>query len=295
MAHASFQAAGGIQPEQRWAYRARQVDELVEVSVVRLGTQKPARILVLFVDNAFEGREEWVPPARLKVRWGSVDQYRAREECWDRIHAAGLSPDDPREDAAERVIEMLFDGDEVSIGYRESGAIRIKDPAGLAPRLGLDVKQLTGHPDAFIEDDELIAPWEITELVVTAAARQNPTRVLEYVANEESKAQYEAIHGSWSRGGRRSNDHYYEPDFCIKFDTEYLRPRREILRSWCSADAIDRFDELAELRKEVRRVGDVAQAAIEALRAVGHYSEASRLQRELGMTVEMLWQTDAAD
>jgi len=109
MARASPEAAGGIQPGQRWAYRARQVDELVEVSVVRLGTQQPARVLVRFVDDAFEGREEWVPPARLKVRWGSVDQYRAREERWDRIHAAGLSPDDPREDAAERVIEIIFD------------------------------------------------------------------------------------------------------------------------------------------------------------------------------------------
>ena len=66
MAHAIFQAAGGFQPEQRWAYRARQVDEFVEVSVVRLGTQRPARVLVRFVDDAFEGREEWVPPARLK-------------------------------------------------------------------------------------------------------------------------------------------------------------------------------------------------------------------------------------
>lgn len=102
---------------------------------------------------------------------------------------------------------------------------------------------------------------------MTAAARQNPTPILGHVGNEERKAQYEAIHGSWSRGGRRSLDH---------------------------AEAIDRFDELAELRKEVRRVGDVAQAAIEALRAVGHDSEASRLQRELGMTVEMLRHTDAA-
>src|SRR5260370_35153351 len=106
------------------------------------------------------------------------------------------SPDDPREDAAGRVVEMLFDGDEVSIGYRESGAIRIKDAAGLAPRLGLDVEQLTGHPDAFIEDDELIAPWEITELVVTPAAPQTPTRALDDCGNEERKSPSEAIHGT---------------------------------------------------------------------------------------------------
>jgi hypothetical protein len=81
MAHASFQAAGGIQPEQRWAYRARQVDELVEVSVVRLGTQKLARILVRFVDDAFEGREEWVWGSRTRppvLTWVSTRPARIR-------------------------------------------------------------------------------------------------------------------------------------------------------------------------------------------------------------------------
>lgn len=39
-------------------YRARQVDELFQLQVVRLGTRRPARVLVQFVDDAFEGREE---------------------------------------------------------------------------------------------------------------------------------------------------------------------------------------------------------------------------------------------
>jgi hypothetical protein len=63
-----------VEPGERWAYRARQVDELVEVRVLRLGTQKPARVLVRFVDDAFEGREEWVPPARLKVPWQTLSR-----------------------------------------------------------------------------------------------------------------------------------------------------------------------------------------------------------------------------
>jgi len=57
------------QPGESWAYRARSVDELVEVVVVRRGTQRPARVFVRFVDDRFEGRQEWVPPSRLKVRW----------------------------------------------------------------------------------------------------------------------------------------------------------------------------------------------------------------------------------
>ena len=129
---------------------------------------------------------------------------------------------------------------------------------------------------------------KITELIVKAAVRQNPAPVLEYVADEERKAKYEAIHGRWSRGGRRGSDHYFKPEICIEVDNDYSRPRREILRSWCGAEAADRFDELAELRKEIRRVGEVAQSAIDALRSAGREAEASRLQRELGTPVEML-------
>jgi len=62
-----------MEPGQSWAYRARRVDDFVEVVVLRMGTQKPARVLVRFVDDRFEGREEWVPPARLKVPWSEVD------------------------------------------------------------------------------------------------------------------------------------------------------------------------------------------------------------------------------
>jgi hypothetical protein len=96
-----------VEPGELWAYRARQVDELVEVRVLRLGTQRPARVLVRFVDDAFEGREEWVPPARLKVPWQDVVPFREREQAWGRVREAGIPDDDPRVQAAEQVLEVL--------------------------------------------------------------------------------------------------------------------------------------------------------------------------------------------
>src|ERR1700722_18430135 len=112
-----------VEPGQSWAYRARQGDELAEVRVIRLGTQRPARVLVRFADDAFEGREEWVPPARLKVLWAGAAEFRAREERWDKVRAAGLPLDDPREDAAGTVVETLLSDDGIGIGYRASGAV----------------------------------------------------------------------------------------------------------------------------------------------------------------------------
>ena len=59
---------------ESWAYRARSIDQLVEVEVLRIGTSKPARVLVRFVADEFEGRRDWVPPARLKVLEGALVQ-----------------------------------------------------------------------------------------------------------------------------------------------------------------------------------------------------------------------------
>lgn len=277
-----------MEPGERWAYRARQVDELVEVRVLRLGTQRPAWVLVRFVDDAFEGREEWVPPARLKVPWADVAPFRERGQAWDRVREAGIPDDDPRVQAAEQVFELLFDNEDASVCYRDAGALRVGDPDALAARLGLDVRQIADHPLAFTDGEAVIAPWEVTELVVTTAARQNPDPILEFVASEERQAAREAIHGRWWRGGRRGSDSFWEPEDCVEFDRKYYGARRELMRSWCGADAINRVDELTELRKEIRRVGKVAEAAIKALRAAGHQMEAARFEDELGMPVEML-------
>ncbi|PND50068.1 hypothetical protein CQZ88_21320 [Rhodococcus sp. ENV425] len=284
-----------MEPGQSWAYRARRIDDLVEVVVLRLGTQKPARVLVRFADDRFEGREEWVPPARLKVPWPEVDQLRTQEARWAAIYDAGLHDDDPKADAAERVLDLVFDNDNAEVGYREGGAIRMKDPARLAASLGLDEHQLTGHRLCFVEDDVTIAPWEVTELVVTTAARLHPEPVLEHVAAEERKARYEAIHGRWTDGSRSYQRSFIEPERCAESDTTYYKPERDVLRLWCGPEAGERFDELVELRKEVRRVGEVAQAAIDALRSAGSHESADRLQRSLGQTVEMLRQPKTAD
>ena len=80
----------------------------------------------------------------------------------------------------------------------------------------------------------------------------------------------------------------FPPEDSAEFDADYHEPIRKVLRSWCPGDAVERFDELLELRKEIHRVGEVAQSAIEALRQVGHDSLADKFARALGTPVEML-------
>lgn len=61
---------------QPWVYRARRIDDVVEVAILKIGSQNPPRVLVRWADESFEGRQEWVSPARLKVLWAEVDEFR---------------------------------------------------------------------------------------------------------------------------------------------------------------------------------------------------------------------------
>lgn len=74
----------------------------------------------------------------------------------------------------------------------------------------------------------------------------------------------------------------------MEIDLGSGKPTREVLRAWCGVDNVERFDELVELRKEIRRVGEAAERAIAALRSHGHDVNAAQSEQELGTPVEML-------
>ncbi len=280
--------APDLQVGQRWAYRARRIDDLVEVEVVKLGIQKPARVQVRFVEERFEGRQDWVPPARLKVHWSRVEAFQQREALWDRMDELGIG-DDPRFRAAEEVFEALIDDDAIArMEYREAGACRVTDSDRLARLTGLDPQVWLACPDGFHEGADLVVPWPITEQIVQAAANHNPNPLLEVIEREETKARREAIHGHRYAGRGSRPDDVISAETCVWVDNEYGKPKRTVLRRWCGADAADRFDELQALRVEIHRVGLVAEEAIAELRAAGRKQAAEQLARKLGMRVEEL-------
>ncbi len=142
--------------------------------------------------------------------------------------------------------------------------------------------------DGFTQGDDWVVPWPVTEAIATAAARRHPNPILEAVEKEEGEARYQAIHGHWYRGRGSRPDYTIPADICIQTDNEYYKPRRALLRQWCGIEAADRYGELVELRKEIRRVGQIAESAIKVLRAAGRKQEAEQLARQLGTPVEML-------
>jgi hypothetical protein len=234
---------------QSWAYRARQVDDVVEVEVLKLGTQRPPRVLVHFGDERFEGRQEWVPPARLKVRWEAVDAFRASEARWDRVFDLGRGFDDPADGAATEVFTALIADDIARMEYREAGACRITDSGRLTELTGLDAAVWTQCPEGFTEGPDLGVPWPVTEQIAAAAARRNPAPILEAVHNEEGEARYHAVHGHCYRGRGSRSDRTIPAEICIKVDN-----RARQATSGDPAPVVRRGG-----RRPLRRVGAVTQ------------------------------------
>ena len=265
---------------ESWAYRVRRQDTLVQVVVVRLGVKTPQRVLVRFVDDEFEGRQDWVPPARLKVPWSGVDEYKARERRWGLVSRASNDPSSAEELAASIVFDLLIPDALADLGWNATrGIVKIHNVSGLANLLDVAPAALRDTV-SFEEAGDLISPWTVTVAVAWRAAEREPHKVLRYVEKEEAGARREATYGRWHARRRREDD-WIEPEVCQCVDEEHGLPIRTILRDWCGADAVDLRAEVAALRIEALSVGKVAQEAIELLRRHDHTRDANDLDRKL--------------
>lgn len=279
-----------MEPGERWAYRARGIDPLVEVKIKRLGTQKPARVLVAFMGEEAEGREEWVPPARLKVPWARVEAFEAREARWDAVDTHPSLRGEPEEYAIDEVMRILIDGTLATGYYKYPGVTGIVDVSGLAERLQLDEGTLTAEPVAFEEGGRLYVPWATTELIVRRACELFPEQVLREVAEQEEKARQHAMHGqTLASSGRNGHLFHTEADQEAKWDAEepYGKRMRDLLRQWCGEAAVERQDELLALREEVARVDSLLSEAIRMLRDAGMKEQSTDLERRFGVQLSV--------
>ena len=273
-------------PGEAWAYRARQADALVEVVAMKIGSRRPFRVLVGFVDPSFEGLEEWVPPARLKVPWAEVEAFEAKERRWAAVLALFTEDHEREADAAGIVFERLIPDEVARVwDYRADGVVAIDDVVALAQLLGFDPVELH-DPVSFVEDGHLIVPWPVTRRIAMRATGLTPDPIMQYVEHEEADARHEATYGRVYR--QRGGPTHIEPEICISIDEEHGAPVRGILRSWCGAEAVDRWDELRELRLEVLRLGELVQAAADELRRHDARREADDIVQRLGIPVETL-------
>lgn len=269
-------------PGERWAYRWRGPDPCDEVEVLQLGSKSPPRVLVRFVAIDQEGREEWVPPGRLKVPWAERHGFLEHERRWAAVRVAYLRGT-PTAWAIDMVFDALQDWDLADEGYNaDSGILRIRDVDALVSDLGLDVDTVTGDPRSFTDEGGLIVPWPVTEQIVRAMAVHYADTILPAIELLECEAR---SHNRW--GYDAGGGHYISAEICAEFDEDFAKARA-LVREWCGNDGRERFDELLALRQEVRRLGQLVEEAVTALIDAGAAQVAARIERELGVPVEVI-------
>ncbi|XVS66015.1 hypothetical protein ACQPYE_08165 [Actinosynnema sp. CA-299493] len=273
---------------QEWAYRANQRDRVARVQIRRIGTKRPPRVLIRFVEDEYEGREEWVSPARLKTTWDKAAEWLAHDQRWAALHDASWRPRDDHElVAAEMVLDDRAALSSVETGLgKDAGILFIRDLPALAKLLDLDATELTSDPLSIPQDDGAWAvPFATMLVVAQRAAQVLADEVLDEVSRDEAKARYEAIHGSYY-GSRRGEGHYFSPEVCVEADQRNV-PARALVREWCGQGGTERHTELEALREEVFRLGKLVEQAATALRRWDKPA-AEKLEKELGVPIEAL-------
>ncbi|MGI5473265.1 hypothetical protein [Streptomyces sp. CA-132043] len=287
-----------MEPGERWAYRAAPyAGPVSEVEVLRLGSQRPLRVKVRFCEEAAEGRQEWVPPARLRVRWEDKEPWLARQERWAQLTLDGPDQEDPEFYAASMVFEECPLEGVVSMGwnYRERGVLYVHDSPALAALLKVPEASFCTDPRTFTDEEgTLTAPWPTTLATARLIAQVHADALAATLAREEEQAQRDAAYGKYYRGRGGNPGTYIHPEICAEVHRE-RQPGRDLVREWCGAQAIDQVAELAALRTEVLRIGKLMEHAIQTLRLNGHTKAADQLERQLGIPVEVLRHATLSD
>ncbi|WP_026932065.1 hypothetical protein [Glycomyces tenuis] len=276
-----------FEPGDLWGYRARARDDLTCVKVLKIGTKRPARIKIRFLDDEYEGHEDWVPPSRLKVRWDDRARFFAAEQRWRAVEDASAEAVDTLEAKTcilvlEHLRALLY------VDWRSAdrfAVLRTKNLVSFEAETGLKHEDLLAYSAAYSEDDQIVAAWPALRVAAQALARVNAEKLLDLADQEERDRQREAIYGRHYHS--RSGVQYIEPEICIEVDREYA-PQWELLRTWCGAEIRARRDELAELRGEVARLSGLVEAAITELDEAGSRKAARRLEGELGVPLNLI-------
>lgn len=271
-----------------WAYRARAVDEITPVRIIKVGVRQPPRIFIRFLDESYEGREEWVPPGRLQVAWADVGSWQARQDRWERVAVPSEGVyDTPEYWAASTVFDVAVPEEILRMAYRgPPGVVCVSDLDKAAELLGVHPSAFVEDSRAFLDDDgTTVVPWTTTLTLAKSSAPKHIDKILGRVERDERRNRQRAIYGEYDKG--RKNSWYTPPEICAELNAEW-EPVHRLLREWCGWDTVEDRNEIRNLRAEVLRIAQVAQRAITALEQAGGSKAAKSLKQELGVSVESI-------
>jgi hypothetical protein len=121
------------------------------------------------LDDEFEGKEEWVSPARPNVLWTQADQWLAEERWLAVLDASAKAVDSVEHRAASMVFDGMAPRDivDIMVCYRHA-VLTVRDREAFRRAVGLDAADLVEAPGYVIDDGTVVAPWPA---LLTAARR----------------------------------------------------------------------------------------------------------------------------
>lgn len=244
-----------------WAYRSTLQGRFHPVRILDLGTK--AR--VEFEEPKYEGERRWVPRTRLVVIWADVESHVAIEQQWRNVGADAVDKNEFRaaevafgELIPEQLADLRYDG------YK--GVADVTDIGALSVFVSLPVEQLSTRP-AFVDQDGWHIPWGTTLAVARTATAMYPDKIFAYIDGLRSKFRSPLILGEDAENIVTGEEYRRSPQKVQEMYAKWDAPIISILHAWIGTDRVVERTDLDGLRRELTRVGDVANRAISALQA----------------------------
>jgi hypothetical protein len=282
---------GVMEAGEIWAFREnpRALGEPVHRVEIVKSRHNNGMIRVRRLDGEDAGLQEWAHPSSLLCTWDTAGLRTGDEQ---RVLAAREASADAQgsveHEAAVFVIGHCGLGRRIILGRSkaELGVMRIDKAAKIGSELGLDLDELAReHPAAFTDRyGTLVAPWPMALAVAKKVASAYAEAILPELEREEAESRSQALYG-YSSG-------YLRARVTRKEQPQPDRPKtHELVRDWCGAEPVERFDELLALRAEVARLGGLIERAVAALRQRGASATAATIERDLGVPISTLMDT----
>ena len=235
----------------------------MEVEVLEVRTNAPARVEVTFIEEFNSGATMVVPPGRLKTPWSASVAFEERESAWRSLRS---EPDDVEEGAVEAVV-VEFLGQAT-----KRGTICILDHELVDLFIGGFLDDLIDESSSIVDELGTNYGWTTALSIARQICTLKPDRVMSYVHAEEERGKRYA-----SVGGSRTDVFAQQPVFALPsveaaVYEEYLRPMLDLLRSWCGTGPSSLSDDLREVRAQSARFAELFVNAIALLADSGDES-----------------------
>ncbi|WP_146082115.1 hypothetical protein [Rathayibacter sp. AY1A3] len=249
---------------QRWAYREAAGRPLAEVEVLATGVdpQKP-RVKIAFQDDAHEGRVEWVPAGRLKVRWSDRERFLEEERRWDDVQADGRPIYEERE--AAWTVFFTICPDLMDLYYNGAMGIGvITDVDRLAAIAGIGADEIRASEGSFVEGGRTHIRWFLTRDIARRLAHRHPTAVLDLVQRDNRGD--EAKYLKWAEDAEAYWQPLEETVQIYRDRVADLKKDREILKLWTGESENYEHQARAQLEADFLHLAQLAQQAATSLR-----------------------------